>query len=186
MGYILGIDEAGRGAWAGPLVVGAVILGDKKIKGLTDSKLLTREQRQEFAEAIHASCLFYGLGWVSSKEVDSRGLTSATKLGIKRAIKNLAVENLEIIIDGNINYLSTRKDSRCVIKADLTIPAVSAAGIIAKVARDRYMIELADKFPVFGFDSHVGYGTSRHSENLKKHGICREHRLSFNPVSLFI
>lgn len=186
MGYILGIDEAGRGAWAGPLVVGAVVLGNLSIKGLTDSKLLTRTQREKFAEIIQNDCLSYGLGWVKPSEIDRLGLTRATKLGIKRAIKNIDYHEAEIIIDGNINYLSNFKNSKCLIKADLTVPAVSAASVIAKVARDEYMRSLALRLPDFGFDTHVGYGTKKHRAGIDKFGICSEHRLSFKPLSVFV
>lgn len=184
MGYLLGIDEVGRGAWAGPLVVGAVIL-EKSIKGLTDSKLLSKEARRIFAKQVYENSVFAGLGWVSSKEVDSRGLSSATKLAIKRAMNGLEIEDIEIIIDGNINYLKDHENASCLIKADLTVPAVSAAGIIAKVARDEYMVNLAKRFPDFGFDKHVGYGTKHHISNLNIHGICPHHRTSFKPVSVF-
>ena len=135
MSYILGIDEAGRGAWAGPLAVGAVILGDYQLGGLTDSKLLNRQQRSKLAELIHKNSVSSSVGWVSSKEIDDIGLTAATTLGIERAIESLDHSGCEIIIDGHINYLPNHKNSRCVIKADLSVPAVSAASIIAKVAR---------------------------------------------------
>ncbi len=181
----MGIDEVGRGAWAGPLVIGAVILSDHNIKGLTDSKLLSKPQRENLAAEIHKSSVFAGLGWVTSLEIDQLGLTKSTVLGIKRAITSLKYKEIEIIIDGNINYLKNYKNSRCLIKADQTVPAVSAAGIIAKVARDEYMAKLAVKFPSFGFDSHVGYGTKRHADNLNEYGICAEHRISFKPVSVF-
>lgn len=184
MGVILGIDEAGRGAWAGPLVIGAVILNDF-IDGLTDSKLLTKRQREKFAKIVSETSIDYGIGWVESSEVDSLGLTKATKLGIQRAIKDIDYKNTEIIIDGNINYLKNYKNSKCVIKADLTVPAVSAAGVLAKVARDEYMHSLAIKFPQFGFDSHVGYGTKMHIKNIASYGLCSEHRLSFKPVAVF-
>lgn len=187
MGYILGIDEAGRGAWAGPLVVGAVILDEYSIDGLTDSKLLSRAQRQKISLNIHERAIFAGLGWVSASEVDKKGLTTATIIGIKRAIKDLMLgeDELEIIIDGNINYLSSYKNARCLIKADLSIPAVSAAGIIAKVTRDHHMTSLSETFPNYGFDSHVGYGTRLHAQNLSKHGPCEEHRVSFKPVAAY-
>lgn len=186
MGYILGIDEAGRGAWAGPLVVGAVILGDFSLDGLTDSKLLTRKAREKLALQIHAGAVSANLGWVSPAEIDEIGLTKATSLAIRRAVEGLGFNDIEIIIDGNINYLPELKAARCQIKADLTVPEVSAASIIAKVARDEYMRTLAQKLPGFGFENHVGYGTKGHAASLDKLGVCPEHRRSFKPVSVFV
>jgi ribonuclease HII len=183
MGYILGIDEVGRGAWAGPLVVGAVILGDYQIDGLTDSKLLSKISRQEFARLIQASAVSAALGWVESSEIDEIGLTKATELGIWRALEGIDCAYSDIIIDGSINYLKDYKNSKCIIKADHTVPAVSAASIIAKVARDEYMHKLAVKYPGYGFESHVGYGTKKHSQAIDTHGVTDFHRLSFKPVA---
>lgn len=179
---ILGIDEAGRGAWAGPLVVGAVILGDYILEGLTDSKLLSKQLRKRYAELIYENALVANLGWVSPNEIDKIGLTKATKLAIIRALDGTAGIKSEIIIDGNINYLNNDKNSRCLIKADQIIPEVSAASVIAKVSRDEYMKNLSLKFPNYGFDSHVGYGTPAHLKNIKKHGILNIHRKSYKPI----
>lgn len=183
---IVGIDEAGRGAWAGPLVIGAAILGDYSPKDLNDSKLLSPALRQKLAREIRENAFFAGLGWVEPFEIDRLGLTAATTLGIKRSIANLEETDLEIIIDGHINYLPDHQNSRCLIRADQTVPPVSAASIIAKVARDEYMKNLGQSFPDYGFENHVGYGTSRHAQNLKKYGVCRHHRVSFKPVAAII
>lgn len=185
MSYILGIDEAGRGAWAGPLVVGAVILGGLHLEGLTDSKMLSRQTREELSECILQGSFAAGLGWATSKEIDKYGLTKSTSLAMKRAISGIDHGELEIIIDGNINYLTELKNAKCMVKADLHVPAVSAAGIIAKVARDDYMKKLAVKFPAYGFENHVGYGTRDHIANINKLGVCVEHRLSYKPLSVF-
>lgn len=185
MSYILGIDEVGRGAWAGPLVLGAVVLGNKKIDRLNDSKLLTRQSRQELSVMIRENAAFYSLGWVTAEEVDELGLTAATTLGIKRALDGFDYSEFEMIIDGSVNYFKEYAGARCLIKADQSIPAVSAAGIIAKVARDDYMKKLAAKFPAYGFESHVGYGTKIHRLNIEKHGKCPEHRSSFKPLAAF-
>jgi ribonuclease HII len=185
MGYILGVDEVGRGAWAGPLVIGAVMLGESRIRGLRDSKLLPKETRQRLSEKIYERCVFASLGWVTSDELDEIGLTEATTLGIRRALNGFDYSKSEMIIDGSVNYFKEYTGARCIIQADQSVPAVSAAGIIAKVARDNYMSRLAAKFPAYGFDSHVGYGTRNHIAIINQLGVCSEHRLSFKPLSVF-
>lgn len=185
MSYILGIDEAGRGAWAGPLTVGAVVLGDSFLEKLTDSKLLTKLMRSQLAELIYNHAIFANVGWVSAEEIDNIGLTKATTLGIERALGGVDYHNYEMIIDGHINYFAEYKNSRCLIKADATIPAVSAASIIAKVARDEYMAEMSIQHPGYGFERHVGYGTKVHQTALNDMGITKLHRLSYKPVSIY-
>lgn len=181
---LIGIDEVGRGCWAGPLVAGAVFL-NAPINGLTDSKLLSAKRRNELAQLIHANAQV-GLGWVSAKEVDALGLTEAVSIAMHRAYEALGVIADDIIIDGNYNYLADRTNSRAVIKADLTEPSVSAASIVAKVARDSYMQDLALKMPEYGFDSHVGYGTKVHIDALNKYGVSIEHRKSFKPIKALL
>lgn len=179
---ILGIDEVGRGAWAGPLVIGAVVLGGKQIKGLTDSKKLTPKKRRILAGKIKEQAKGIGLGWVSAETIDRIGLSEALKMGARLAVKDIKTSYSEIIIDGTINLLDDPRVST-LKQADLLIPSVSAASIIAKVARDYYMSEIANKkYPHYSFDKHVGYGTAVHSEALKLHGASDLHRLSFNPV----
>lgn len=184
MSLLIGIDEVGRGCWAGPLVVGAVALNDNII-GLNDSKLLTPLKRHELSQRIYDVSTYCSLGWVWSYEVDELGLTHATTLAIERAIENAPMYS-EIIIDGNINYLAHNQAARAVIKADGTIPAVSAASIIAKVARDAYMHEQSQLFPEYGFDRHVGYGTKAHMDALSRLGITELHRKSYKPVQAVI
>ncbi len=178
----VGIDEVGRGCWAGPLVVGAVIMS-RPIDGVKDSKLLSRTQRENLATQILAEAKDSGLGWVSPKEVDELGLSAATTLAIQRALLQIQIDYDEIIIDGNINYLQQDPRARAVIKADNLYPAVSAASIIAKVARDNYMREMAINYPNYAFEQHVGYGTSLHLARLKEFGVSSLHRLSFKPVA---
>lgn len=189
---ILGIDEVGRGPWAGPLVIGAVILGDEKLSWhaeLTDSKKLSAKKREALAEKINSSALAHALGWVSASEIDKIGLGAALRLATRRATKQIQSQKIpfhEIIIDGNINFLAgTPLSSRVTIlkKADLLVKEVSAASIIAKVARDHYMVEAAKKYPGYGFEKHVGYGTVAHRQSLPVLGPCPEHRLSFRPVA---
>ncbi len=179
---ILGIDEVGRGAWAGPLVVGAVVLGGAQIDGLTDSKKLTAKRRRVLAGEIKERAIAIGLGWVSAETIDRIGLSEALRMATRLAVKNIDVDYDEIIIDGTINLLD---DSRVttIKQADLLVPSVSAASIIAKVARDYYMSNVIHKdYPQYGFDRHVGYGTAVHSGALITHGPIYLHRLSFTPV----
>ena len=184
---ILGIDEVGRGPWAGPLVVGAVVLPDDfDTAGLTDSKKLTAKQRANFQQSIvSASENHIGLGWVYAPELDTVGLSTALKLATRRAVEQVKSPFHEIIIDGTVNFLSGTKLERHVTvlkKADFLIPAVSAASIVAKVARDAYMIGLDSRYPGYGFASHVGYGTAQHQKALQDLGKTPEHRNSFRPI----
>lgn len=177
----VGIDEVGRGCWAGPLVAGAVILSNP-IRGLKDSKLLSRNQRERLARDITLEAVAAGLGWVDAKTIDEIGLSAAVGLAMSRALAAVGAPYERIIIDGNINFLPDNPLAETLVKADATVPAVSAASIIAKVARDEYMRNAAKRFPGYGFESHVGYGTALHLEQLKLRGICELHRRSFKPV----
>lgn len=177
----VGIDEVGRGCWAGPLVAGAVILG-KPIVGVKDSKLLSKKLREKLDKDIRNNALAYGLGWVDNEELDQVGLTQAVKLAMSRALKQIKIKYDEVIIDGSINFLDANPLTRAVIKADLTIPSVSAASIVAKVARDNFMAEASKDYPNYGFEKHVGYGTALHMQCLKDQGVSRLHRLSFKPI----
>ena len=178
---IIGVDEVGRGCWAGPVVAGAVLLS-QEITGLKDSKKLTKRQREAFAERIVASKAQIGLGWVSPAEVDSLGLTRAVQLAMERAVLQISAPYEEVIIDGNLNFLAHLPKTRSLIKADDTVPAVSAASIVAKVARDNYMAGLAKQYPGYGFEAHVGYGTAAHLASLHKLGVSEVHRKSFKPI----
>ncbi len=192
---ILGIDEVGRGPWAGPLVIGACILPKDEagnypewVAPLTDSKKLSEKKREEYANIITHRALTTGLGWVSAKEIDEMGLAEALRLATRRAVETIRqtkVPFTEIIIDGTVNFLKDTSLEKYVTnlkKADFFIKEVSAASIIAKVARDHYMKELAKQYPDYGFERHVGYGTKVHLEALAKFGPCPEHRMSFGPI----
>lgn len=195
---ILGIDEVGRGAWAGPLVVGACVLNGAKIKGLTDSKALSKKQREKLSAEIFKSSAIIGLGWVSNDELDEIGLSAALKLATRRAVKEVQIkckkQNIkfnEIIIDGTVNFLAgtpLEKYTSTLKKADLLISSVSAAAICAKVARDNFMAELSKKpeLAPFGFESHAGYGTSKHRASLSEFGVSKIHRKSFKPIAEFL
>lgn len=181
---IVGIDETGRGSWAGPLVVGAVIL-KTNVSGLKDSKKLSKINRHKLSQIIKQNS-FNSLGWVSAKEIDRLGLTKATTLAIERALVKISYKYSKIIIDGHINYLKSNPLSSCIIRADEIIKEVSAASILAKVERDLYMLNIAKLYPTYNFENNAGYGTSSHILSLKKHGICSEHRLSFKPIKILL
>ena len=185
---ILGIDEVGRGPWAGPLVVGVVVLGGAIIDGLTDSKKLTKKQRERLDIEIRQKAAGFGLGWVEASEIDEIGLSAALVLATKRAVEKIKAPYHEIIIDGTVNFLRDTSKGKFVTtlkKADLLIPSVSAASIIAKVARDNFMAQQDNKYPGYGFSRHVGYGTAAHNAAIKKLGITPLHRLSFSPLKKY-
>ena len=182
---IVGLDEVGRGCWAGPVVAGAVAL-DRRMVGLKDSKLLTKLQRTKLDIRIRAKAAAYGLGWASAAEVDALGLTAAVKVAMERALAAIDVPYDEIIIDGNHNFLAENPKSRCLIKADNLIPAVSAASIIAKVARDQFMADISKTYPGYDFERHVGYGTAAHQAALQTLGVSEIHRRSFAPIQALL
>lgn len=185
---ILGIDEVGRGPWAGPLVVGAVVLGDAQIEGLTDSKKLTKKRREILDVEIREKIAGFGLGWVEASELDEIGLSVALKLATRRAVEQIKVPYNEIIIDGTVNFLAETNKGKYVTtlkKADLLIPSVSAASIIAKVARDNFMTIQDSIYPGYGFKNHVGYGTAAHIAAIDKLGVTPLHRLSFAPLKKY-
>ena len=178
---LVGIDEVGRGSWAGPLVAGAVVLG-RPISGLRDSKKLTRLQRERLAKHIYAKARAVGLGWVTAQEVDLLGLTAAVRLAMQRALAMVAEPYTQIIIDGKYNFLHDNPLAETLVRADDLMPAVSAASIVAKVARDHYMAALGVPYDKYQFVKHVGYGTALHRQLLEKYGVCDLHRRSFKPV----
>ena len=189
---ILGIDEVGRGPWAGPLVVGAVILGGAEIEGLDDSKKLTKKRREILDEVIREQAAAWALGWVSARELDDVGMSQALRLATRRAVEQIQAQckenNLafdEIIIDGTVNFLADTALGRYVTvmaKADGLIPSVSAASIIAKVARDQFMAEQDAVYPGYGFASNAGYGVAKHRAAIERLGVTPLHRLSFAPL----
>jgi len=184
---ILGIDEAGRGPWAGPLVVGAVVLGCE-IDGLNDSKKLTKRRREQLEGEILEKAQATAIGWVSAAELDEIGMSTALRLATRRAVEQITVPYHEIIIDGTVNFLRDTSKGDYVTtlpKADALIPSVSAASIIAKVARDRYMTKLGEKYPEYGFKNHAGYGVAKHREAIERIGVIGEHRLSFAPLQKY-
>ena len=186
---IVGLDEVGRGPWAGPLVVGAVILGDAEIVGLTDSKKLTKKKREALAPEIYEKAVAVGLGWVSAGELDECGLSAALTLACKRALEEIRAPYHQIVLDGTVNFLKDTGKGPYVTtlkQADLLVPSVSAASIVAKVARDEFMAEMAELYPQYGFEGHVGYGTAAHRKAIELHGITPLHRKSFAPIHSII
>ena len=186
---ILGIDEVGRGPLAGPLVVGAVILPEDEkewYKELRDSKKLSPKKRERLDSLIRTDATV-GLGWVTNIEIDDVGISEALHLATRRAVEEVQKQRTpfsQIIIDGKVNFLKNTALARyvsTVVKADDLIREVSAASIVAKVARDKYMVGLAEKYPEYGFEKHMGYGTVKHRQAIAEKGICPEHRCSFEP-----
>lgn len=191
---ILGIDEVGRGPLAGPLVMGAVILPEEKpewVEELKDSKKLTVKKRERLSEIILSEAKV-GIGWVSANELDEIGIGAALRLATGRAVEEVQKTHApfsQIVIDGKVNFLAETKLGgfvSTVVKADDLIKEVSAASIVAKVARDHYMYEVGAEFPEYGFEKHVGYGTAKHLAAIREFGICSEHRKSFEPIKSMI
>ncbi len=192
---ILGIDEVGRGPWAGPLVVGAVILGGAEIDGLDDSKKLTKKRREALDVEIREKAAAWALGWVSAQELDDIGMSEALRLATRRAVEQIQAQcrqqNLafsEIIIDGKVNFLrgtALEKFAMTMPKADGLIPSVSAASIVSKVARDQFMAEQAAVYPGYGFASNAGYGVAKHRAAIERLGVTPLHRLSFAPLAKY-
>lgn len=180
---ICGIDEAGRGPWAGPVTAGAVILDPAQpIEGLTDSKKLTEKKRAALEPIIKQRVLAWGLGWASPEDIDTLNIRQANHLAMRRAVEALGIVPDTILIDGNDTPADLPCPARSIIKGDLTEPCISAASILAKTARDRLMIALDTEHPGYGFSAHKGYGTKVHAEALTRLGPCPAHRMSFAPV----
>lgn len=200
---ILGMDEVGRGCLAGPLVVGCVVLnGDTFIDGLNDSKKLTKKKRETILKSIKREAKDCSLYYISAKKIDEFGISKSLELAYLLALSEINVIPDFILIDGNINFLKNviNKDARkisfdldvkrfenvpiiTIIKGDGKISAISAASILAKQSRDHYMELVSDIYPEYGFSDHVGYGTKKHLDAIKKKGILDIHRRSFRPIS---
>jgi ribonuclease HII len=180
---IAGVDEAGRGPLAGPVVAGAVILHPKKtIAGLKDSKLLNALQRDALYDSIVKNSLAYACGMATVEEIEELNILQASLLAMQRAINALVVSPQEIWVDGRdkpkVDY-----PVKAIIDGDATVEVISAASIIAKVTRDRLMLELDQIYPGYGFAAHKGYGTKKHLEALKRLGPSAIHRRTFKPVA---
>jgi ribonuclease HII len=183
---VIGVDEAGRGCLAGPVVAAAVVLeSDRHLRLLTDSKLVAESRREEIFEKI-ITVYRYGVGIASAQEVDEINILQASFLAMRRALEALGLESGHVVVDGHLRIpsLSDAFVQTPLIKGDLRCKPVSAASIIAKVTRDRLMRNLAKEFPDYGFEVHKGYGTRYHREMLGEVGPCREHRRTFRGVAL--
>lgn len=182
---ICGIDEAGRGPWAGPVTAAAVILPRKgRPKGLNDSKQLTEDAREKLAEAIRA-CALVGVGWASPEEIDALNIRAATHLAMRRAVAALPEAPVAALVDGN-DAPDLPCPAEAIIDGDAHVACISAASIIAKVERDRLMMALCADFPGYGFSQHKGYGTPQHQAALARLGPCLIHRRTFKPVRAFL
>lgn len=178
---IIGVDEAGRGPLAGPVVAGAVILCDGGIIGLNDSKKLSESKRIKLESEIKSRCR-WAIGVASVEEIDTINILQATMLAMRRAVEGLGVEPAMILVDGN-RLPKWRYSARVIIGGDAIEPVISAASIIAKQARDAMMVAADARYPGYGFARHKGYGTAAHIEALKCLGPCSIHRRSFAPVA---
>jgi ribonuclease HII len=179
---ICGIDEAGRGPLAGSVVAACVVLDPRRrIRGLADSKQLTPGQREALAEEIRAKALAWSVASASVEEIDQINILQATLLAMRRALEALQAEPGEVLVDG-LYCPPSRWPSRAVVQGDVTVPAISAASILAKVARDAAMCDLHTQRPEYGFERHKGYHTPEHLAALHRHGPCLFHRRSFSPV----
>jgi ribonuclease HII len=182
-GLIAGVDEAGRGPLAGPVVAAAVILDDlQPIKGLADSKKLTAGRRELLFDEIRAKALCFAVAQASVQEIDGLNILQATLLAMRRAVEGLRLSPKLVLVDGNrLPTLPMRAEA--IVKGDALVAAISAASILAKVTRDRWCLEADELYPAYGFARHKGYGTALHLAALQAHGACPEHRASFGPVT---
>jgi ribonuclease HII len=182
-GLVAGVDEAGRGPLAGPVVAAAVILDDlQPIKGLADSKVLSARRREKLFDEIRGKALCCSIAQASVAEIEQLNILQATLLAMRRAVEGLRLKPHLVLIDGNRLPL-LGMPAQAIIKGDALVPAISAASILAKVQRDRWCAEYDQEFPQYGFARHKGYGTAAHLAALKVHGACPQHRKTFRPVA---
>ncbi len=194
-GIVCGIDEAGRGPWVGNVVAGAVIILNRNLPSelldnLNDSKKLSKNKREYLyrllREAEEKGLVKIGVGEATPQEIDEYNILQATFMAMRRAVDNLNLKPSIALIDGNRTPKNFPVQVQTVIKGDAKSYSISAASIIAKVWRDREMEELAKKYPYYGFEKNVGYGTKDHIEGLKKYGIIAEHRKSYRPIKEYL
>lgn len=181
-GLLAGVDEAGRGPLAGPVVAAAVILDElNPIKGLDDSKKLTARTRDRLFDEIRARALCCSIAEASVEEIDTLNILHATMLAMKRAVEGLRLKPAKVLVDGN-RLPVLKVAAEAIVQGDAKVQAISAASILAKVHRDRLLQTLHDEHPQYGFDGHKGYPTAEHLTALRTHGACVHHRRSFAPV----
>ena len=181
-GLLAGVDEAGRGPLAGPVVAAAVILDEARpIAGLADSKVLTARARQRLHDEICAKALCVEVAHASEQEIDELNILQATLLAMRRAVQTLRLTPARVLVDGN-RLPKLPIPAQAIVKGDALVPAISAASIVAKVRRDAWCREVHEQFPQYGFATHKGYPTAEHLEALRRHGPSPVHRRSFAPV----
>ena len=187
--FIAGIDEAGRGAWCGPVAAAAVILpADEHIlenlKGVRDSKLMSAKQREVWADKIREHALYWQVGLAGHEEIDAMGIVPATRLAMMRAIEGLQIQPDHLLIDA-VKLPKINISQNSMVKGDQKSLSIAAASVLAKTSRDALLMDLAKTYPDYGFERHKGYGTRLHQTNLKKWGPCEIHRKSFAPIKLY-
>ena len=182
-GLMAGVDEAGRGPLAGPVVAAAVILDDlHPIAGLNDSKKLSAKRREKLFDEIKAKALCFSIAEATVQEIDEINILQATMLAMKRAVEGLRLKPVKVLVDGNrLPAIDIRAEA--IVQGDALVPAISAASILAKVHRDRLCEQMHADYPQYGFDQHKGYGTAVHLAALQAHGPAECHRLTFAPVA---
>lgn len=182
---VVGVDEVGRGSWAGPLIAAAVLIDAEAFNpiGITDSKKLSSLKRERLYGMINVNALAIGIGWVSSYELDRIGLSAANRIAMERAVSYINLPYDRLLIDGNIRYINS---AETIVHGDAREASIGAASIIAKVTRDRYMASMELLYPGFSFATHVGYGTPAHSLQIKKFGVQDIHRKTFKPIKGFL
>jgi ribonuclease HII len=186
---VAGVDEAGRGPLAGPVVAAAVILSpDRAIDGVADSKALRPEEREALSVVIRRDALCFGIGWADRAEIDALNILQATFLAMRRALLAMSLTPDHVLVDGNrlphLGGLGKIITARAIVGGDATEPAISAASILAKTVRDSYMNQMDKLYPAYCFAAHKGYGTPTHQRLLELHGPCPLHRRSFAPLRL--
>ncbi|MEM1173486.1 MAG: ribonuclease HII [Pseudomonadota bacterium] len=186
-GFVAGVDEAGRGPLAGPVVAAAVVLTEP-LDGLADSKKLSEKRRVELAGVIRERSLAWAVAWSDVAEIDTLNILHATMLSMRRAVLGLRIRPTRVLVDGNrlpdLDFHTFSLRGEAIIKGDDKVPAISAASILAKTVRDSMMRQLHDVYPEYGFAGHKGYGTREHRARIESSGPCPQHRMSFAPMSL--
>ena len=182
-GLMAGVDEAGRGPLAGPVVAAAGIFdGLNPVRGLADSKKLTPLRREKLYDEIRARALCFSIALATVEEIDSLNILQATMLAMKRAVEGLRLKPNKVLVDGN-RLPALLMLAEAIVKGDTLVPSISAASILAKVYRDRWCADYHLEYPQYGFAGHKGYGTAAHLAALRQHGACPQHRRSFSPVA---
>lgn len=183
--FVIGVDEVGRGSWAGPVVVGAFVFSKdlKLVPHVNDSKKLTSKRRNSLSQLLRKQS--FAIAQSDTKEIDSLNIVEATRLAIIRAIDELSIKKAIVIVDGYFKE-SFDFDYKCITKGDEKHYSIAAASILAKVHRDDLMAKYSKQYPHYGFETNVGYGTRKHREALEKYGVCEIHRKSYRPIKVML